>query len=214
MPFIPHISSLLAAPWSGWLMLCLLLSAVIAEVVQPGVVTNAYISLVSQANRTYHVSPRNFFGQLFVSIFRVGVGAMALCMCFYTTGGFKFRTYMAVFGLIVGCLLVKMLLNKILEFTYSLSRQSGSLYEHYGNILTMIMLVFYPCQLVLCHWYNVNVNRWIFGVVIASASIAWLVRCFRTYVSRPVDIFYVILYFATIEVLPLCGIIYITSILI
>ena len=211
MDFIPHISSLLTATWNGWWMLGLLLSAIISEVVQPGAVTNASSSVTTMANRTYHLAPHNFFGQLFISIFRIGTFTMALCMSFYTTGVFKFRNYMLIFGVALAFILVKMLLNKILEFAFSLHRRNEAAYEHYANLYTVTMLVFYPCELVLIHWYNVVVNRWVFGILLALSGLAWVVRCCRMYITKPADIFYVLLYNMTLEALPLCGVVYITS---
>ena len=82
-------------------MLGLLLCAVLSEALQPGVITQAATSYMARAERTYKAAPNNFFGQLLITLFRIGTWSMALFLCFYTEGnasGWSFAAF-PVFGL-------------------------------------------------------------------------------------------------------------------
>lgn len=211
MEFIPHISSLIYSSWTGWLMLGLLLCAILAEVAQPGVLSGAAISLFARSNRTYHAAPNNVVGQLLIFTFRIGTMTMALCMCFYTTGHFAFMTYLKVCGVVLSMLVFKMIANTLVDYAFSISRLYGEAHEHYANLLTLAMLVLYPCLLVLIRWYNVNVNRWVVGMICIVFCLAWLIRCFRTYATSVASVVYILIHYITVEILPMTGMVYVTA---
>ena len=66
------------------MMLSLLLFAFLAEVFQPGIVTQSPSVVFSRGDRVYKDSPSNFPGLLFISLFRLGVLSMTLCLSLRT----------------------------------------------------------------------------------------------------------------------------------
>ena len=92
-------------------MLVLLITAVLAELFQPGVVTQAKSSLMAQNDRTYKESPVNFLGQLMITLFRIGVIAMSLYLCCRPTGRFSFAGFGVISAIVLAVFLVKMLSN-------------------------------------------------------------------------------------------------------
>ena len=208
---IPHIMSFMSAPWCSWTMLGLLLSLVFAELFQPGVVTQASSSLLMKANRTYKAAPQNFFGQVFISIFRIGTMALALCMCFAQESASRYSTFWIVCGVILAVLLVKMLCNRIIGYTFMLSRPFASAYEHYANIITIAEVVLFPCLLVLLRVGSPVAMRWVLGIISVLFLIMWVYRCARLFLESPAALFYVILYIVTLDILPLAGIYILTS---
>ena len=188
-------------------MLALLLCAILSEVAQPGAISRvATIWQVKTTNRTYKSAPTNFFGQLLVSLFRIGTPAMGICLCFYQGGDFRWVPYIAVFGLIFVVFIVKMLCNLWIDYTFRLSRQYEEIYEHYGHLVSMSAMIMYPCLLVLFHVGNALACRWVMGVVTGLFLIWFVYRAVRAFYTSPGSIFYILLYFLTLEVLPLVAI--------
>ena len=118
MDGISHILSPMSAPWCGWTMLVLLLCAVLGELAQPGVISQASASLLSRNDRTYKNAPVNFIGQSLITLFRIGTLAMTLFLCFYQKGNFGFGTFILLCGIIFAILLMKMLCNTLLDYTF------------------------------------------------------------------------------------------------
>ena len=207
MQALTHILSPLSAPWCGWTMLALLLCAILSEVAQPGAISRVTtIWQVKTTNRTYKSAPANFFGQLLISLFRIGTPAMGVCLCFYQGGDFRWISYIAVFGLILSVIMVKMLCNLWIDYTFRLSRLFEEIYEQYGHLVSMSAIILYPCILVLFHVDNVLVARWVMGVVTALFLVWFIYRSMRAFYTSPASIFYILLYFLTLEVLPLVAV--------
>ncbi len=208
---ISHIISPLSAAWCGWTMLFLFLCAILSEYLQPGIISQSGSSLIVRTERTYKDAPTNLLGQTLVTIFRIGTLAMALCFCFYPLGTFGFATYAAVCGLIIAVLLVKMVCNIILDYTFMLSRRFAAVYEHYANISTIAVCILYPALLVVLRIDNPVVGQWLLGIVTALFVIMWTYRAIRTFIISPISILYLTLYICTLELLPLAMLLYLSQ---
>lgn len=206
-----HILSIQSAPWSGWIMLLLMLCAVMSEWLQPGVVSRASENLLSRADRTYKEAPDNLLAQILINIFRIGTIAMGLCLCFVPQGDFRFAAYAAVCGVLLGMLVVKIICNLLLDYVFQLSRHYGSMYEPYTSLLTLTALVLYPCLLVLLHLDSYIAGRWDMGIVSIVFLMLWLYRSIRQYIHTVLSISYVAFYFITLEILPMAAIFAISS---
>ena len=206
-----HILSIQSAPWSGWIMLLLMLCAVMSEWLQPGVVSRASENLLSRADRTYKEAPDNLLAQILINIFRIGTIAMGLCLCFAPQGDFRFVAYAAVCGVLLGMLVVKIICNLLLDYVFQLSRHYGSMYEPYTSLLTLTALVLYPCLLVLLYLDSYIAGRWDMGIVSIVFLILWLYRSIRQYIHTVLSISYVAFYFITLEILPMAAIFAISS---
>jgi len=201
----------MSAPWCGWMMLALLLCAVLGEMFQPGVISQAHASLLAQNDRTYKNAPTNFQGQLMMTIFRIGTMAMGLYLCLYTGGNAGFGVYAALCGLVIAMIVVKMLCNNLLDYTFQISRRFMPPYEQYGDITTIVAYILYPALLVMLRVDDLLVNRWLVGSVIALFLLMWLYRLARNYVQSFAALAYVVLYIGTLEILPLGFLFYLGS---
>ena len=202
MDGIGHILSPMSAPWCGWTMLALLLCAVLGEVLQPGVISQAASSLFSRTERTYRDAPVNFPGQLMMTLFRIGTIGMGLYLCLYTDGNCGFGEYAALCGVILAVLVGKMLCNGILDYTFQISRRFAPAYEQYGDIITIVSCILYPALLVAMRIGSSTVNGWILGSVAVVFLLLWISRMARNYIQSPMAIVYVALYICTLEVIP------------
>ena len=208
---IAHIISPLNAAWCGWTMLFLFLCAILGEYMQPGIITKSGSSLVARVDRMYKEAPTNYLGQTLIALFRIGTLAMALCLCFYENGRFSFVAFAAMCGLIIAVLLVKMLCNQLIDYTFMLSRRFAMVYEHYANIATVAICVLYPCLLVVLRIGNPVVGQWILGIATVLFVLMWIYRAVRTFIVSPVSLLYLTLYICTLELLPLAVLFYISQ---
>ena len=208
---IAHIISPLTAPWCGWTMLGLMLLAVFSEWLQPGVITQATTSLTVRMERTYKDAPTNFLAQTLITLFRIGTLAMAICLCFAEENQFSFWAYLAVNGIIFGMLIVKMISNVLLDYTFQLSRLFGDAYEHYSNIFTLVMVVLYPVLLLFLHIDSPLATKWLLGIATGIFLLLWLFRSVQQYVRTPLALLYLLVYTVTLELLPLAGLAYLSA---
>jgi len=192
-------------------MLVLLFCAVLAEWFQPGVIMQSPSGLLARTDRTYKESPTNFMGQLLISIFRIGTPAMALCLCFCKPDHAPFAAFWAVCGLIVAVLLLKMLCSVLLNYTFALSSRFDNPFEAYGNIATLGATALYPAVLILMHVPNPVASQWVTGILSVLYLLAVAYRAVRTYMVSLVSVLYLVLYVATLEVLPMALLIYLSA---
>ena len=210
MNAIPHILSAASAPWCAWTMLVLLFCAILSEWLQPGVITQAVYSLKTGTNRTYKDAPVNIQGQLMLTIFKLGTLAMALCLCFEPHAELRWAKYGLILSAVLGVVLVKMLCNVVLDYTFRFTSYLGNAYEHYANITTLIAVVLYPALLIALHMDDPTVSRWILGGAVALSSILLIYRYMGGLPSFQA-IIYLVLYICTLELLPMALLLYISS---
>ena len=192
-------------------MFGLLLCVILSEWFQPGVVSQAHLSLVVRNDRLYKEAPANFMGQFLVSLFRIGTLALALCLCWAPENQFSFGAFGVISGLIIAVCLVKMLCNTIADYTFTLSRRFGAPYEHYGNLFTLVALVLYPVLLLLLRCASPLAARWCLGIIMSIFLLLWIYRTMRTYITTPVAMLYVLVYICTLEILPFVGLAYLSA---
>ena len=207
---IEHIISPVNAPWCSWTMFGLMLCAILSEVLQPGVLTQVATILFSRTERTYKAAPDNILGQLFITLFRIGVPALLLTMAFYTGGDFLFISFALVFGVIFAIVLVKMGCNILLDYTFQFSRHYSSAYEQYGAIVTLTCVLLYPLLLLVIYLGSAIIARWISGIGILVFFGLILFRWCRTYLHSFTSLGYIVLYILTLEVVPMATLLWIS----
>ncbi len=211
MSEITHILSPMSAVWSGWAMFILMLCAVLAEVWQPGVISQASMVIVTKANRTYKAAPANFIGQVMVHIFRIGTLSMGVYLCFCEGIPFRFVTFLAICGVVFCFWWIKMAINALIDYTFSLSRRYAAPYEIYSNIATLAVLVLYPLLLLLMRIGNMEAGRWAVGVVVVLFLSLCIYRGGRLFISSPGTLFYFFLYITTLECMPVVALFYLSE---
>lgn len=208
MGSIAHIETIYSAGWCGWLMLALGFCAVMGEVFQPGVISSASESLFAHANRTYKQAPDNFPGQMLLTLFRIGIPALALCLFLDVH---SLAAYGVAAAMMVAMMVVKRLCDRVLDYTFHLRVAAGGVRTHYANIGTLSSMMLYVCLLVLLQTGSVTANRWIIGICALLFVMMVTYRLARIYVTDAKAILYLGIYILTLEVLPLGALVVITS---
>lgn len=171
-------------------MLVLLLCALISELLQPGVISQAGSSLRVRTERMYKDAPTNYLSQFLISVFRIGTLAMALCLCLYRGGSFTFGLFAALCCVIFLVALLKMLGDVLVDYTFMLSRRFTPVYEHYANILTITTCILYPCVLLLLRFGNAAASRRVLGLTILLFFGMWIYRAARHFIDSPRTMLY------------------------
>ena len=206
-----HILSPMSAPWCGWTMLVLMLMAVASEWLQPGSITQAYTSVKVHQERTYKDAPTNIMAQTMLTLFRIGTIGMAICLCLPFEGNFSFLAFMAICTLVFVVLLVKMISNVLIDYTFSITRRFGEVYEHYSNLLTLVTVVLYPILLLFMRIDSISVARWLLLTFAGVFLVLWLLRCVQQYIRTFRAFLYVLVYILTLEILPMASLIVISE---
>lgn len=192
-------------------MLALMGCAVFAEWFQPGVILQAPSSFFARTDRTYREAPVNNQGQLLMLLFRLGTIAMMIFLCLCPAQHASMAAYGVIFGGLLVLLLVKMLLNLLIDYTFILTRRFGSFHEPYVDLVTMVSVLLYPALLVLVRLGIPSAAEWVAWGAAVLFFVLWAYRMARTYVVSLAAPIYLLMYFATVEVLPLAGLIYLSG---
>lgn len=205
MTGIEHIATLYSAGWFGWAMMLLATCAVLSEVFQPGVISSVTASVFALSDRTYKQTPDNFPGQLMATLFRLGTPALLLIMAIddrFDSAGNGLLCYAIALAMIVGMMMIKMLCNGLIDYTFTLRAFAAGVTTHYANTATLSALVQFPMMLILPLFGSLTVNRWAAGIsaVLFIGLITY--RLARIYLSGAKAIGYILIYVLTLEVLP------------
>jgi len=182
-----------------------MLFAILAEWIQPGVISQAYTSLKVRTERMYKDAPTSGMAQILITAFRIGTLAMIVCMCFAPNDRLTFVAYMAVCGVILAILMVKMICNILLNYAFQITRIYGDVYEHYSNIFTLTIVAMFPLVLLFLHIGSITATRCLLGVMAVLFLVMWLYRCVRQFIHAPLAIIYLLTYMITLEILPMVG---------
>ena len=87
-------------------------------------------------------------------------------------------------------------------------------YEQYSDISTLACCLLFPGLMVVLRLGNPTIGYWVLGTVTALFVLMWTYRVVRNYLRSPMAILYIVLYIATLEVLPLGILFYLSSIMI
>lgn len=208
---IEHIMSPVSAPWCAWVLLGLLICVVLSELLQPGVVSSSFTTLLSRAERTYKAAPNNFFGQLLITLFRIGCFSMALYIAVWPGGAFYARGFFAIAAIVLGVLILKMLCYLFLKYVLSIHSQFTVATEHYSNLFTLSTVLLYPLLLFIYYLGNSMVSLYVLCVLACLFLLVWLIKSARLFIVSPMGIVYFLLYICTLEALPMFGVYYLSA---
>mgnify|MGYP004626136209 CR=1 FL=1 len=203
MHYALHILSPVSAPWVAWVMLFLLLCAVVAEMVQSGVVLQAFSTIFAKVERSYGDVQQNPLEELIMNIFRIGTFAMALYLYAYRAGDFRFTTYLLVAAWVLGIDAVKLAAAALVNYTFRISKRFALISTHYNNLWTVICCGFYVALLFLLNIDNAVVTKWSLFALAVAAIVLVLIKWIRIFCTDVRSLLYIVLYILTLEVLPL-----------
>lgn len=205
MNVLPLISSPISEPWTGWVMLGLLLCMMIVVAHQPSLFTDGLHDMFSSMDRSYSEVNIDILTTLLLHLFRWGVVTMTVYLLCYRTGDFSFATYALIGAAVAGVEILKTVLLLMMNYAFSLSKSVQSLLRQYNNIWLVWSVMLYVLCLMMIHWgvTPACVVGLVASVVFYVVALLWRIHYLVQW--KILALLYVPLYLVLLEIMPVAA---------
>jgi hypothetical protein len=221
MDIVPHISSIYANAWTGWVLLALLLLLVINRSARVGVIGSVR-SVFSQSERVYASQSRAWGSELCEYAFRLGVLAMAVWVLVIGDGRFDIgggqlhigngaMGYAKVFALVLGVYVAQRLLMRGVGHVFVANKQLDAAMEQYNGICSMACVCLYPILLVLTNVHIAYLAQILCGGVLLLFVLCVLWKSIRLFYTNVLSLMYILIYIVFLEIMPIMVIFSVTK---
>jgi hypothetical protein len=216
MDIVPHISSIYANAWTGWVLLALLLLLVINRSARVGVIGSVR-SVFSQSERVYASQSRAWGSELCEYAFRLGVLAMAVWVLVIGDGrldmgdGQWAMGYAKVFALVLGVYVAQRLLMRGVGHVFVANKQLDAAMEQYNGICSMACVCLYPILLVLTNVHIAYLAQILCGGVLLLFVLCVLWKSIRLFYTNVLSLMYILIYIVFLEIMPIMVIFSVTK---
>jgi hypothetical protein len=221
MDIVPHISSIYANAWTGWVLLALLLLLVINRSARVGVIGSVR-SVFSQSERVYASQSRAWGSELCEYAFRLGVLAMAVWVLVIGDGrldmgdgqwaiGNGAMGYAKVFALVLGVYVAQRLLMRGVGHVFVANKQLDAAMEQYNGICSMVCVCLYPILLVLTNVHIAYLAQILCGGVLLLFVLCVLWKSIRLFYTNVLSLMYILIYIVFLEIMPIMVIFSVTK---
>ena len=209
MDILPHISSVYANSWMGWVMFVLLVLILLDSSKQYNLLMGVR-SVVSQAERAY-TNSRAWGSEIGVRLFRLGVVSMAVWIIANSPSPISNSpspiAYAKVLALVGGVYALQRLLLRGVGQVFVSSKQRIAAIEQYNGICTMACVSLYPILLLLMNVTTPNLAQILCGIVLVLfiGLVVW--KSVRLFYVNILSILYILIYIIYLEIIPIVVII-------
>ena len=209
MDILPHISSVYANSWMGWVMFVLLVLILLDSSKQYNLLMGVR-SVVSQAERAY-TNSRAWGSEIGVRLFRLGVVSMAVWIIANSPSPIANSpspiAYAKILALVGGVYALQRLLLRGVGQVFVSSKQRIAAIEQYNGICTMACVSLYPILLVLMNVTTPNLAQILCGIVLVLfiGLVVW--KSVRLFYVNILSILYILIYIIYLEIIPIVVII-------
>ena len=211
MEVIPHINSVYANSWTGWVMFVLLVLILLDSSHQYNLLMGVR-SVVSQAERAY-TNSRAWGSEIGVRLFRLGVVSMAVWILTIANNPSPIANspspiaYAKILALVGGVYALQRLLLRGVGQVFVSNKQRIAAIEQYNGICTMACVSLYPILLVLMNVTTPNLAQILCGIVLVLfiGLVVW--KSVRLFYVNILSILYILIYIIYLEIIPIVVII-------
>ena len=213
MDMVPHILSVYANAWTGWVMLALLLLLVLNRSAGMGVI-GSLRSVFSQSERVYGAQSRAWGSEVCEWLFRIGVLAMAVWVLVIGSGrldmgygqwaiGNGAMGYAKVLGVVLGVYIVQRLVLRGVGYVFVSRKQLSAAMEQYNAICSAACVCLYPIVLVVMNVPAAHLAQILCGAVLVAfvGMIVW--KSIRLFYTNILSLLYILLYIIFLEIMPI-----------
>ena len=213
MDMVPHILSVYANAWTGWVMLALLLLLVLNHSPQYSLIGSVK-NVFSHAERVYGAQSRAWGSEVCEWLFRIGVLAMAVWVLAIGNGrldmgygrlaiGNGAMGYAKVFALVLGVYVVQRLVLRGVGYVFVSRKQLSAAMEQYNAICSAACVCLYPIVLVVMNVPAAHLAQILCGAVLVAfvGMIVW--KSIRLFYTNILSLLYILLYIIFLEIMPI-----------
>lgn len=213
MDMVPHILSVYANAWTGWVMLALLLLLVLNHSPQYSLIGSVK-NVFSHAERVYGAQSRAWGSEVCEWLFRIGVLAMAVWILAIGNGrldmgygrlaiGNGAMGYAKVLALVLAVYVVQRLVLRGVGYVFVSRKQLSAAMEQYNAICSAACVCLYPIVLVVMNVPAAHLAQILCGAVLVAfvGMIAW--KSIRLFYTNILSLLYILLYIIFLEIMPI-----------
>lgn len=206
MDMVPHILSVYANAWTGWVMLALLLLLVLNHSPQYSLIGSVK-NVFSHAERVYGAQSRAWGSEVCEWLFRIGVLAMAVWILAMGNGrlaiGNGAMGYAKVLALVLGVYIVQRLVLRGVGYVFVSRKQLSAAMEQYNAICSAACVCLYPIVLVVMNVPAAHLAQILCGAVLVAfvGMIVW--KSIRLFYTNILSLLYILLYIIFLEIMPI-----------
>ena len=206
MDMVPHILSVYANAWTGWVMLALLLLLVLNHSPQYSLIGSVK-NVFSHAERVYGAQSRAWGSEVCEWLFRIGVLAMAVWVLVIGNGrlaiGNGAMGYAKVLGVVLGVYIVQRLVLRGVGYVFVSRKQLSAAMEQYNAICSAACVCLYPIVLVVMNVPAAHLAQILCGAVLVAfvGMIVW--KSIRLFYTNILSLLYILLYIIFLEIMPI-----------
>lgn len=199
MDMVPHILSVYANAWTGWVMLALLLLLVLNHSPQYSLIGSVK-NVFSHAERVYGAQSRAWGSEVCEWLFRIGVLAMAVWILAIGNGAMG---YAKVLGVVLGVYIVQRLVLRGVGHVFVSRKQLSAAMEQYNAICSAACVCLYPIVLVVMNVPAAHLAQILCGAVLVAfvGMIVW--KSIRLFYTNILSLLYILLYIIFLEIMPI-----------
>lgn len=213
MDMVPHILSVYANAWTGWVMLALLLLLVLNHSPQYSLIGSVK-NVFSHAERVYGAQSRAWGSEVCEWLFRIGVLAMAVWILAIGNGrldmgygrlaiGNGAMGYAKVLALVLAVYVVQRLVLRGVGYVFVSRKQLSAAMEQYNALCSAACVCLYPIVLVVMNVPAAHLAQILCGAVLVAfvGMIVW--KSIRLFYTNILSLLYILLYIIFLEIMPI-----------
>lgn len=206
MDMVPHILSVYANAWTGWVMQALLLLLVLNHSPQYSLIGSVK-NVFSHAERVYGAQSRAWGSEVCEWLFRIGVLAMAVWVLVIGNGrlaiGNGAMGYAKVLALVLAVYVVQRLVLRGVGYVFVSRKQLSAAMEQYNAICSAACVCLYPIVLVVMNVPAAHLAQILCGAVLVAfvGMIVW--KSIRLFYTNILSLLYILLYIIFLEIMPI-----------
>ncbi len=211
MQSIARISSSVSEPWVAWTMVVLLVLLVLANSLQRGVIINSFRGLrtAKERDNLFNITIPNPVGHVCLECYKVGIFALTIYTLFAPQGAFLAAHFGLIVAGVVGVLVVKYLIARLLSYVFFSNKIFQIAVRHYVGITTCCAILLYPLLLFMLFFPQMGTTAMYIlgGTVGIFYIIVLLMKIFQFFFTQPLASVYIFLYLCTLEAIPFIGLV-------
>ncbi len=163
-------------------------------------------SVFSRAERNYGGRTKGIGGTIGAMVFRLGMIALIVYLVMDNGEAFTIFKYLKIVGVVMCIYALQMLLATIVGFVFLPSMQMVIMTEQYDSIRNLVCVLLWPVALLIMNIPNKLMMYILCGLVAIVFTSVVLVKGVQFFYRNALTPFYIILYFTSLEVVPMMGI--------